>query len=61
MWYNNLQNTHESKNTRDISMSDDLETGAGFLAAGTWSSSAKSVADMLATPDSLPGLPYLGE
>jgi len=42
-------------------MSDDLEMGAGFLAAGTCSSSAKSVADMLATPDSLPGLLYLGE
>jgi len=42
-------------------VSVDLETGAGFLAAGTWSSSAKSLADMLTTPDSLAGLLYLGE
>jgi len=34
----------------------------GFLAAGGWSSSlANSVADMLATPDSLAGLLHLGE
>jgi len=48
------------KNTRNNSASDDLETAAGFPAAGTRLSSAALLADMLTTAESRDDLLDLG-